>query len=301
MQAGILEDRRPDSGVRAAVLADPELAERQKQVLLEIYESFRRETAVQRAGGRRRRGGRPGPRPARCRHRPRGRGAWRAWARRARAACRAPGMGSTGGGPGPTGPTRRAPARKRRRTTQEGLPVQARESEIRNESHHGCQDRDAQACRQQARARRGRSRRARLGNAAGADRLAHQDGATRPRRARCPAARADTSAPPARGRRPSTTSWPSAGRRPSTGAAPARARAPRSTAGQAPEPSGPASPDPRATPGGSRQAAPPGTGPAARSRRIGARHDRGGSPGRWLSAHMVPGPDNLEGCSPLEL
>ena len=46
VQAGILEDRRPDSGVRAAVLADPELAERQKQVLLEIYESFRRETAV---------------------------------------------------------------------------------------------------------------------------------------------------------------------------------------------------------------------------------------------------------------
>jgi transcriptional regulator with XRE-family HTH domain len=46
VQAGILEDRRPDSGVRAAVLADPELAERQKQVLLEIYESFRRETAL---------------------------------------------------------------------------------------------------------------------------------------------------------------------------------------------------------------------------------------------------------------
>jgi transcriptional regulator with XRE-family HTH domain len=43
VQAGILEDRRPDSGVRAAVLADTELTERQKQVLLEIYESFRRE------------------------------------------------------------------------------------------------------------------------------------------------------------------------------------------------------------------------------------------------------------------
>jgi transcriptional regulator with XRE-family HTH domain len=43
VQAGILEDRHPDSGVRAAVLADPELTERQKQVLLEIYESFRRE------------------------------------------------------------------------------------------------------------------------------------------------------------------------------------------------------------------------------------------------------------------
>jgi transcriptional regulator with XRE-family HTH domain len=44
VQAGILEDRQPDSGVRAAVLADPELMERQKQVLLEIYESFRRES-----------------------------------------------------------------------------------------------------------------------------------------------------------------------------------------------------------------------------------------------------------------
>jgi transcriptional regulator with XRE-family HTH domain len=46
VQAGILEDRRPDSGVRAAVLADPELTERQKQVLLDIYESFRRELAA---------------------------------------------------------------------------------------------------------------------------------------------------------------------------------------------------------------------------------------------------------------
>jgi transcriptional regulator with XRE-family HTH domain len=45
VQAGILEDRHPDSGVRPAVLADPGLTERQKQVLLEIYESFRRETA----------------------------------------------------------------------------------------------------------------------------------------------------------------------------------------------------------------------------------------------------------------
>ena len=50
VQAGILEDRRPDSGVRAAVLADPELTERQKQVLLEIYESFRRELAASASG-----------------------------------------------------------------------------------------------------------------------------------------------------------------------------------------------------------------------------------------------------------
>ena len=45
VQAGILEDRPADSGVRSAVLADPGLTERQKQILLEIYESFRTETA----------------------------------------------------------------------------------------------------------------------------------------------------------------------------------------------------------------------------------------------------------------
>ena len=46
VQAGILEDRSPDSGVRSALLADPQLSERQKQVLMEIYESFRRENAA---------------------------------------------------------------------------------------------------------------------------------------------------------------------------------------------------------------------------------------------------------------
>jgi transcriptional regulator with XRE-family HTH domain len=49
VQAGILEDRPADSGVRAAVLAEPELTERQKQVLLEIYDSFRKEAAAARA------------------------------------------------------------------------------------------------------------------------------------------------------------------------------------------------------------------------------------------------------------
>jgi transcriptional regulator with XRE-family HTH domain len=43
VQAGILEDRPGDSGVRSALLTDPQLTERQKQVLIEIYESFRRE------------------------------------------------------------------------------------------------------------------------------------------------------------------------------------------------------------------------------------------------------------------
>ena len=46
MQAGILEDQPADSGVRSALLADPGLSERQKQVLIEIYESFRKENAV---------------------------------------------------------------------------------------------------------------------------------------------------------------------------------------------------------------------------------------------------------------
>jgi transcriptional regulator with XRE-family HTH domain len=49
VQAGILEDRQSDSGVRTAVLADPGLSERQKQVLLEIYESFRKEMAASEA------------------------------------------------------------------------------------------------------------------------------------------------------------------------------------------------------------------------------------------------------------
>jgi transcriptional regulator with XRE-family HTH domain len=62
VQAGILEDRRPDSGVRAAVLADPELTERQKQVLLEIYESFRRELVLSVIDGTKPNGAEPGDR-----------------------------------------------------------------------------------------------------------------------------------------------------------------------------------------------------------------------------------------------
>ena len=48
VQAGFLEDRPAGSGVRDAVLADPDLSERQKQMLLEVYESFRKETAADR-------------------------------------------------------------------------------------------------------------------------------------------------------------------------------------------------------------------------------------------------------------
>jgi len=46
VQAGILEDRPADSGVRSALLADADLSERQKQVLIEIYESFRKENTA---------------------------------------------------------------------------------------------------------------------------------------------------------------------------------------------------------------------------------------------------------------
>ncbi|WP_084638174.1 helix-turn-helix domain-containing protein [Gordonia shandongensis] len=44
VRAGILE-ARPASPVRDALLADEEISERQKQMLLEIYDSFRRENA----------------------------------------------------------------------------------------------------------------------------------------------------------------------------------------------------------------------------------------------------------------
>ncbi|MFG2354232.1 helix-turn-helix domain-containing protein [Streptomyces sp. NPDC048521] len=49
VRAGILDadrdgqDRVREGGTRAAILADPSLNERQKQVLLQIYESFRKE------------------------------------------------------------------------------------------------------------------------------------------------------------------------------------------------------------------------------------------------------------------
>jgi len=45
VRAGILEARLGDPEVIAAILADEGLAERQKQVLVDIYESFRRENA----------------------------------------------------------------------------------------------------------------------------------------------------------------------------------------------------------------------------------------------------------------
>jgi transcriptional regulator with XRE-family HTH domain len=49
VQAGFLENTPPGSAVREAVLTDTELTERQKQMLIEIYESFRKETTMAKA------------------------------------------------------------------------------------------------------------------------------------------------------------------------------------------------------------------------------------------------------------
>jgi transcriptional regulator with XRE-family HTH domain len=43
VRAGILEDREADTDVQAAIRADLTLTERQKQVLLDIYEAFGKE------------------------------------------------------------------------------------------------------------------------------------------------------------------------------------------------------------------------------------------------------------------
>jgi transcriptional regulator with XRE-family HTH domain len=46
VQAGFLEDKPSGSMVREAILTDSELTERQRQMLVEIYDSFRKETAL---------------------------------------------------------------------------------------------------------------------------------------------------------------------------------------------------------------------------------------------------------------
>ncbi|MCB8907873.1 MULTISPECIES: helix-turn-helix domain-containing protein [unclassified Streptomyces] len=50
VRAGILDEKeREELETRAVILADPSINERQKQVLLQIYESFRKENAVEAA------------------------------------------------------------------------------------------------------------------------------------------------------------------------------------------------------------------------------------------------------------
>ncbi len=46
VQAGLMEDREPDSDVLAAIRADVTITERQRQVLIDIYDSFRKENRV---------------------------------------------------------------------------------------------------------------------------------------------------------------------------------------------------------------------------------------------------------------
>ncbi len=43
VQAGILDDRDGETSVTDAIMADTEITERQKQMLIDIYESFRKE------------------------------------------------------------------------------------------------------------------------------------------------------------------------------------------------------------------------------------------------------------------
>ncbi|HEY3907018.1 MAG TPA: helix-turn-helix transcriptional regulator [Streptosporangiaceae bacterium] len=51
VQAGILDDKPGETTVADAIMADAELTERQKQMLIDIYESFRKEVAEAVAAG----------------------------------------------------------------------------------------------------------------------------------------------------------------------------------------------------------------------------------------------------------
>jgi transcriptional regulator with XRE-family HTH domain len=47
VQAGLIEDREPDSDVITAIRADITITERQRQVLVDIYDSFRKENRAE--------------------------------------------------------------------------------------------------------------------------------------------------------------------------------------------------------------------------------------------------------------
>jgi transcriptional regulator with XRE-family HTH domain len=53
VKAGILDDRKGAEDVAASILADRSITERQKQVLVQIYSTFREETERRRASRRR--------------------------------------------------------------------------------------------------------------------------------------------------------------------------------------------------------------------------------------------------------
>ena len=60
VQAGILEDQREPADLVSAILADRSLTERQRQVLIQIYQSFREETDRRRARRSRKAAAEPG-------------------------------------------------------------------------------------------------------------------------------------------------------------------------------------------------------------------------------------------------
>jgi transcriptional regulator with XRE-family HTH domain len=51
VQAGILDDKPVETTVTDAIMADAELTERQKQMLIDIYESFRKEVGAEAGAG----------------------------------------------------------------------------------------------------------------------------------------------------------------------------------------------------------------------------------------------------------
>ncbi|MFE5513449.1 helix-turn-helix domain-containing protein [Streptomyces sp. NPDC056529] len=62
VRAGILDEKERDElETRAVILADPSINERQKQVLLQIYDSFRKENAAEAASANVSGDGVPGP------------------------------------------------------------------------------------------------------------------------------------------------------------------------------------------------------------------------------------------------
>ncbi|MFE2247771.1 helix-turn-helix domain-containing protein [Streptomyces lavendulae] len=64
VQAGILDERdRDEVETRAVILSDPSINERQKQVLLQIYDAFRRENALEEEDGAATDGSVPAPGP----------------------------------------------------------------------------------------------------------------------------------------------------------------------------------------------------------------------------------------------
>jgi transcriptional regulator with XRE-family HTH domain len=59
VQAGILDDRKEREDLTDAILADRALTERQKQVLVQVYASFKEDTERERDSRRRRRKAKP--------------------------------------------------------------------------------------------------------------------------------------------------------------------------------------------------------------------------------------------------